>query len=97
MEQTMKLVLKNDFSWDGLYWICDEAGLEKYYVDARVSDSGRCIYVLDASNKEIGAIRQKSLSLKKEYGISRGNEKLGNIIFIIHKEFVFIFKIIINS
>ena len=75
----MKLVLKNEFAWDGLYWICDEAGVEKYYVDARVSDSGRYIYVLDASHKEIGAIRQKSLSLKKEYGISRGNEKLGNI------------------
>ena len=34
----MKLVLKNDFAWDGLYWICDEAGVEKYYVDARVGD-----------------------------------------------------------
>ena len=75
----MKLVLKNDFTWDGLYWICDEAGVDKYFVDARVSDSGRSIYVHNASKKEIGAIRQKSLSLKKEYVISRGNERQGNI------------------
>ena len=45
----MKLALKNDFAWDGLYWICDEAGVEKYYVDARVGDGGRYIYVSDAS------------------------------------------------
>ena len=75
----MKLVLKNVFAWDGLYWICDEAGVEKYYVDARVGDGGWYIYVSDASKKEIGAIRQKSLSLKKEYVISRGNEREGNI------------------
>ena len=75
----MKLVLKNVFAWDGLYWICDEAGVEKYYVDARIGDGGRYIYVSDASKKEIGAIRQKALSLKKEYVISRGNEREGNI------------------
>ena len=75
----MKLVLKNVFAWDGLYWIYDEAGVEKYYVDARVGDGGRYIYVSDASKKEIGAIRQKALSLKKEYVISRGNEREGGI------------------
>jgi uncharacterized protein YxjI len=75
----MKLVLKNAFAWDGLYWIYDEAGVEKYYVDARIGDGGRYIYVHDASKKEIGAIRQKSLSLKKEYVISRGNEREGDI------------------
>ncbi|MBR2705731.1 MAG: hypothetical protein IKE74_00620, partial [Mogibacterium sp.] len=75
----MKLVLKNVFAWDGLYWIYDEAGVEKYYVDARIGDGGRYIYVSDASKKEIGAIRQKSLSLKKEYVISRGNEREGDI------------------
>ena len=53
--------------------------VEKYYVDARIGDGGRYIYVSDASKKEIGAIRQKALSLKKEYVISRGNEREGNI------------------
>ena len=61
----MKLLFKNEFAWDGLYWIEDEANVEKYYIDARLSENSRNIYVFDPEHKEVGAIRQKALALKR--------------------------------
>ena len=75
----MKLLFKNEFAWDGLYWIEDEANVEKYYIDARLSENSRNIYVFDPEHKEVGAIRQKALALKKEYSIYYSNIKEGSV------------------
>lgn len=75
----MKLLFKNEFTWDGLYWIVDEANVEKYYIDARLGENSRSIYVLDPEHKEVGAIRQKALALKKEYTIHYSNIREGSI------------------
>ncbi len=75
----MKLILENEFTWDGLYGLLDEEGNRVYNIDARIEEEGRIIGICDADNNELGTVRQKREAKRPEYEFSIGGKKVGNI------------------
>lgn len=75
----MKLILENEFTWDGLYGILDEEGNRVYNIDARIEDEGRIIGICDLDNNELGTVRQKREAKRPEYEFTAGGKKIGSI------------------
>lgn len=75
----MKLILENEFTWDGLYGLLDESGNRVYNIDARIEDEGRIIAICDADNNELGTVRQKREAKRPEYEFTANGKKIGSI------------------
>ena len=75
----MKLILENDFTWDGLYGLIDERGEKRYTIDARIEDAGRIVAICDEEGKELGYVKQKRVAKRPEYTFSAKGQKLGTI------------------
>jgi len=65
----MRLELNNDFTWDGIYGILDDSGVERFSVEASITDDGRKIVIYNTDHKEVGSVRQKRISLGREYNM----------------------------
>lgn len=66
----MRLLIKQRvFSWTDSYDVYDESGLAKYFVKAEFLALGHQIHVYDRQGNEVGAIRQKLLTLMPEFEI----------------------------
>ncbi|MDD3141570.1 MAG: hypothetical protein PHX08_21760 [Lachnospiraceae bacterium] len=81
----MKLLIQQRvFSWTDTYDIFDDDGNPKYFVKAEFFSLGHQIHVYEKSTqREIGVVRQKLLTLLPAFEI----EIDGRIVGSIHKEF----------
>ena len=75
----MKLILDNEFTWDGIYGVQDEDGKQIFAVDARVEDGGRVISVVDEEEHELGLVRQRRMAKRPEYEFFADDKKVGTI------------------
>ncbi len=76
----MKLLIKQRvFSWTDTYDVYDESGSAKYFVKAEFFSLGHMLHVYDASEREVGVIRQKLLSLVPVFEIEVGGRTVGRI------------------
>lgn len=75
----MKLILENEFTWDGMYGLVDENGTQKFLIDARIEESGRLIAVCDVAGNELGHVKQKKVAKRPEYEFAAKGQKLGTI------------------
>ena len=75
----MKLILENNFTWDGLYGLVDERGEQRFQIDARIEEAGRIIAICDEEGKELGHVKQKRITKRPEYVFAAKGQKLGTI------------------
>ena len=75
----MKLILENEFTWDGLYGILDENGDRVFNIDARIEEEGRIIAICDTEDNELGTVRQKREAKRPEYEFAISGKKVGSI------------------
>ena len=75
----MKLILENEFTWDGLYGLVDETGKKVYSIDARIEEDGRIISICDNKNNELAVVRQKRLAKRPEYEFEIKEKVVGKI------------------
>ncbi|WP_330377727.1 LURP-one-related family protein [Faecalicatena contorta] len=82
----MRLLIKQRvFSWTDSYDVYDEGGAAKYFVKAEFFTLGHLIHVYDWRQREVGAIRQKLMTLMPQFEIEMNGVVLGEI----QKKFTF--------
>ena len=84
----MRLLIKQRiFSWGDTYDIYDESGEAKYFVKGKVFSLGHQIHVFNKqTDEEVGAIKQKLLTLLPKFEITIGGRLVGSI----SREFTFL-------
>lgn len=76
----MKLLIKQRvFSWTDTYDVYDEDGNVKYFVKAEFFSLGHMLHVYDTSEREIGVVRQRILSLLPIFEIDVKGKTIGTI------------------
>lgn len=76
----MRLLIKQRvFSWTDTYDVYDENENPKYFVKAEFFALGHQIHVYDMQGNELGAIRQKLLTLLPEFEIEMNGKCCGRI------------------
>ena len=82
----MKLYMKQKvFSWKDKFYVKDESGADRYYVEGEIFTLGRKLHVYDSANREIAFIRQKLFTFLPRYYIEIGGETIEVV-----KEFTFL-------
>lgn len=76
----MRLLIKQRvFSWTDSYDVYDESGDAKYFVKAEFLALAHQIHVYDRQGNEVGAVRQKLLTLMPEFEIEMNGYVQGRI------------------
>lgn len=76
----MKLLIKQRvFSWTDTYDVYDEDGNVKYFVKAEFLSLGHRLHVYDASDREVGVVKEEILSLLPVFEIEIGGRIVGKI------------------
>lgn len=76
----MKLLIKQRvFSWTDTYDVYDEDGNVKYFVKAEFLSLGHRLHVYDASDREVGVVKEEILSLLPVFEIEIGERTVGKI------------------
>lgn len=76
----MRLLIKQRvFSWTDSYDVYDESGAAKYFIKAEFFALGHQIHVYDWRQREVGAIRQKLLTLMPQFEIEMHGVPQGEI------------------
>lgn len=82
----MELYLKQKiFSWNDKFYVYDEAGNEKYYVEGELLSWGKKLHLYDMSGRELAFIKEKVFSFLHRYYVLRGEEQIAEVV----REFTF--------
>lgn len=72
----MKLVLENEFIWDGIYEIPDDRGNSVFTVDARIEEDGNLFLISCMGEDEFGRVERKKTRRIEMYA---GKAHLGTV------------------
>ena len=79
----MRYVLKQKlFAWGNDFYIKDDAGNDRYFVDGRMFSIGDQLSFQDLKGNELAFIRQKVLSWGRTYEVTRGDQ----LVAVVKKE-----------
>lgn len=82
----MNLYMKQRFfSWNDKFFVYDEAGNERYYVEGEIFSWGKKLHVYDLGGNEVSFIQQKVWSFLPKYLIYRNGVEVAQVV----KEFTF--------
>jgi uncharacterized protein YxjI len=82
----MKLYMKQKvFSWRDRFFIKDESGDDRYYVQGEILSLGKKLRVFDSGGTEVAFIRQKVMSLLPRFFV----EMNGRVVCTMVKELTF--------
>ena len=76
----MKLVLEQEFTWDGVYGIMNDEGEQKYTAFAEITEKARRVRILNAKEEDVALIYQKRHSFKSVYEIYIGDHVRAKLI-----------------
>ncbi|MBQ7862226.1 MAG: LURP-one-related family protein [Clostridia bacterium] len=82
----MKLYIKQKvFSWKDKFYVKDENGNDRYYVEGEFFSLGKKLHIYDMNSNEIAFIHQKVLSFLPRFFVFIGGIQVAEIV----KEFTF--------
>lgn len=82
----MKLYMKQKiFSWTDKFYINDEYGTDRYYVEGEFLSLGKKLHVYDMNHNEVAFIQQKLLTFLPRFYVFMGGKEVAEIV----KEFTF--------
>lgn len=82
----MKLYIKQKvFSWKDTFYVKDEQGNDRYYVEGELFSLGKKLHIYDMNSNEIAFIHQKVLSFLPRFFVFIGGIQVAEIV----KEFTF--------
>ena len=77
----MKLYMKQKaFSWRDRFYVKDEDGTDKYFVEGEIFSWGKKLHVYDAQGTEVAFIRQKVMSLLLRYFVDIGGKEVCTVV-----------------
>ena len=82
----MELYLKQKvFSWSDKFYVYDQAGNEKYYVEGEMFSFGKKLHLYDMADRELAFIWQKILAFMPKYYVEKDGATVAEVV----KEFTF--------
>ncbi len=77
----MKLFIKQKvFSWKDKFFVKDESGNDKYYVEGEFFSLGKKLHIYDSNGGELASVRQKVLSFLPRYYVYVGETQVAEIV-----------------
>ena len=77
----MKLYIKQKvFSWKDKFYVKDEFGNDRYYVEGELFSLGKKLHIYDMNNNELAFIHQKVLSFLPRFFVYVGGSQVAEIV-----------------